>query len=220
VLQRPQPDIPEADHREQTRPQTPHRGSQLHRRDLCFDVFSLNIVRRRIRTHRSRAESAAVERAIRLDSVSDNLAAAMLTHGRKLVDRAFKAVEHVMLTGSDHFERQVIVVAADLTFCHRAASGEVRSLASHLLCTKCRCRLSGNGSGHRHHDPTTSPIFLDAAVVRAAARFRIELHRTDPVNEQISWAMDWREYTTRLIQKFVMDEACIKGTQTPSRSSS
>ena len=50
------------------------------------------------------AVGAAVETVFGLDAVADDLAAAMITNGRKLVDCTLEAVERVTRSGSHHFE--------------------------------------------------------------------------------------------------------------------
>ena len=64
------------------------------------------------------AVRAAEERRTGFDAVADDAAAAVIADRRELVDRALEAVEHVPLPGRDHFERQVVVVAADFTLSH------------------------------------------------------------------------------------------------------
>src|SRR5438105_2828660 len=53
-----------------------------------------------------------------LDSVSDDLAMAVLALGREGVNGALEAVEDVMASGERDFEGLVIVVSADLTDWH------------------------------------------------------------------------------------------------------
>jgi hypothetical protein len=65
---------------------------------------------------------AAVERVVRLDTVTDHLATAVGADGRQLVDGALEAVEDVALTGRDDLEGEVVLVAADLASRHGSAS--------------------------------------------------------------------------------------------------
>ena len=53
-----------------------------------------------------------------LDAVSDHLAAAVHTHRRQLVNRAFETVEDMPISCCDHFKTQRVIVAADFTFSH------------------------------------------------------------------------------------------------------
>ena len=64
------------------------------------------------------AVSATVKSAVRFYAVSDDFAAAMITDGGELVDRAFEAVKRVSRSGSNDFERQIIIIPADVTLCH------------------------------------------------------------------------------------------------------
>jgi hypothetical protein len=66
----------------------------------------------------SRAVGAAIKGATRFDTVSDDLAAAMIANGRELVDRALEAVESMLLSGSNHVKRKVIIVTAHFTRRH------------------------------------------------------------------------------------------------------
>src|SRR5690242_13909486 len=73
---------------------------------------------------------ATIERAVRLDSVADDLALAVLAHRRELVNGALEAVEGMGLSRRDDLERQIVVVAADLALGHGAPpEGERRRAA-------------------------------------------------------------------------------------------
>src|SRR5215208_5120313 len=65
------------------------------------------------------AVGTAKEGALRLNPVPYDLAAAVLAHRREPVDGAFEAVERMGITGGDHLEGQVVVIAADFTSSHR-----------------------------------------------------------------------------------------------------
>ena len=65
-----------------------------------------------------RAMNAAEEHPVRLHPVTDDLAAAVLTHRRHLVDRALERVERVDVPRRVHLEAQPVVVAADLADRH------------------------------------------------------------------------------------------------------
>src|SRR4051812_49628960 len=60
---------------------------------------------------------AAVEGAVGLDAVADDLAPAVRADRRELVDRALEAVEGVAVARRDHLERQGVVISADLPPC-------------------------------------------------------------------------------------------------------
>ena len=77
---------------------------------MIFNVFDPGL---------PRTIRAAIKRALRLDPMPDDLAAAVVAHGREFVNRALEAVEGVMRARRNHFKRQIIVVAANLTFSHR-----------------------------------------------------------------------------------------------------
>ena len=66
---------------------------------------------------------ATEDLAALLHAMSDDPAVAVRANRRKRVDRALKAIESVVLAADDHFERFVIVVFANFTFCHTKSSG-------------------------------------------------------------------------------------------------
>jgi hypothetical protein len=66
----------------------------------------------------SRAVGAAVKRSLRLHTVANDLAVAVLTHRSELVNRTLEAVERMGVAGSDHLKREVIIVAANFTSRH------------------------------------------------------------------------------------------------------
>jgi len=55
----------------------------------------------------------------RLRRVSNNLTAAMITDGRKLMNYTFEAVERVSRSGRDHVERQMVFIATNIALSHR-----------------------------------------------------------------------------------------------------
>ena len=65
-----------------------------------------------------RAMGAAVEGPIGFDPVSDNLASAMVTDRRELVDRALEAIERVRFASRDYLKRELVVVAAHFASGH------------------------------------------------------------------------------------------------------
>src|SRR5438874_4169437 len=66
----------------------------------------------------ARAMRAAVERPVRLDPVSHDLAATMGTGRSELVNCAFKTVEGIGRPVAYDIEREVVLVSADFTFRH------------------------------------------------------------------------------------------------------
>ena len=60
------------------------------------------------------AMGTAIERAVRLDAVSDDLAVAMVANRRQLLHGTLEAVERVRHAGSDHLERKMVVVPITL----------------------------------------------------------------------------------------------------------
>ncbi len=58
---------------------------------------------------------AAIEVSISLYTMSNDPATAMLTGRSKSGDGAFKAVEHVRLTGHEHLKGLIVLVAAYFT---------------------------------------------------------------------------------------------------------
>src|SRR5262245_36325984 len=64
------------------------------------------------------AVSAAVEGAVRLDAMANDLATTMIADRRQLVDGALKTIKYMALASGNHLERQVIVVPANFTRSH------------------------------------------------------------------------------------------------------
>src|SRR5258706_13799835 len=69
-----------------------------------------------------RTVRTAVENAIRLDAMTDDLAAAMSTNGRKSMNGALKAVKDMRSSIHDDFKRFVVVVTTYFTTCHACHS--------------------------------------------------------------------------------------------------
>jgi hypothetical protein len=65
-----------------------------------------------------RAVRAAEERRSCLHAMTDDAAATVIADWRQFVDGAFEAVEHMSLPGCDHFEREMVIVAAHFTLSH------------------------------------------------------------------------------------------------------
>jgi hypothetical protein len=61
---------------------------------------------------------ATEDLSVRFNAVSEDPAVAVRANRRERVDRAFKAVEGVMLPANDYFERLVILIFADFTCSH------------------------------------------------------------------------------------------------------
>lgn len=64
------------------------------------------------------AVGAAIEGIVRLYTMSDDLAAAVITNGCKLVDRTLETVERMARARCYDLKRQIIIVAAHFTFRH------------------------------------------------------------------------------------------------------
>src|SRR3712207_5439013 len=75
------------------------------------------------------AVGAAVHRAVRLDPVTDDPAAAVGAGGGDGVDRAFEAVEHVRLAALRDLHRLVVFVSAHLALGHRLSSIRGRGIS-------------------------------------------------------------------------------------------
>ena len=76
------------------------------------------------------AVGAAVKGLIRLDPVSDDLAAAVIADRGEFVDCTLETVKSVTFSAYDHFKRLVIIVPANFAFSHtqfvRAREGSRR----------------------------------------------------------------------------------------------
>jgi hypothetical protein len=80
-----------------------------------------------------RTVGATVERALRLDPVADDFAAAMLAQRSELVNGALEAVERMGLSGGDDLEGAIVVVATDLTPSHGPSSITGHHLTASLI---------------------------------------------------------------------------------------
>jgi hypothetical protein len=67
---------------------------------------------------RARAVDAAEDLSVCFDAVSDDSAVAVRANRRQRVDCALEAVEGVMLTANDYFERLVIFILANFACSH------------------------------------------------------------------------------------------------------
>lgn len=81
---------------------------------------------------RTRAMNAAEDLSLRFDTVSDDPAIAVRAHWRQRMDRAFEAIECVMLSGYDHFKRLVIFILANFTCSHTITLSRLGSFAAVL----------------------------------------------------------------------------------------
>jgi hypothetical protein len=72
--------------------------------------------------------NAAIDFSVGFHSVPDDPAVAVRADRRQRVDRAFEAVECVMLSGYDHFKRLVIFIFANFACTH------TQSFAPRLRC--------------------------------------------------------------------------------------
>ena len=66
----------------------------------------------------ARAVDAAENLSVSFNAVPDNPAIAMRANRRQCVDRAFEAVEGVVLPADDHFKRLVVFVLANFACSH------------------------------------------------------------------------------------------------------
>ena len=66
----------------------------------------------------TRAMNAAEDLSIRFHAMPHDPAVAVWADRRQRVDRAFEAIECVMLSGYDHFERFVIFILANFACSH------------------------------------------------------------------------------------------------------
>jgi len=65
------------------------------------------------------AIGATIKSILGLDTMSDDLAAAVIADGRKFMDCTLETVEGMTSTGRHHLEGQVIIVTAHFTFRHQ-----------------------------------------------------------------------------------------------------
>jgi hypothetical protein len=61
---------------------------------------------------------AAIEGPLRLDTMPNDLAAAVLAYRSQPVNGAFEAVERMGVAGCNHLEGEVVIVTADFTSSH------------------------------------------------------------------------------------------------------
>src|SRR5438128_4240416 len=108
-----------------------------------------------VTAHVVRARRAAEHPAVRLDTVPDDPALAVLADGRERMDSALETVEHVRLRALDDRERLVVFVAADFAGGHRTTprqwdlrvraaffAAAERSLAERRFAAPLACRDS------------------------------------------------------------------------------
>jgi hypothetical protein len=78
---------------------------------------------------------AAEDLSVSFHTVADDSAVAVRTDRRQRVDRAFEAIERVMLSGYDHFKRLVIFILANFACSHTQffrASAALRRCSLHF----------------------------------------------------------------------------------------
>src|SRR4030095_2079931 len=75
-----------------------------------------------------RTVGTAVECVVRLDTVPNDLAPAMLANGRELMDPTIQAVERVRDASGHDLEREMVVVAAHFTLGHCLSTSGSRSI--------------------------------------------------------------------------------------------
>ena len=66
----------------------------------------------------ARAIGAAIESIVGLDAVTDDLTSAVITYGRKFLNRTFKAIERMLCPSRDDLKGKIVIVSAYLTSCH------------------------------------------------------------------------------------------------------
>jgi len=81
-------------------------------------LAALNAVLQRCFAGGTRAMNAAIDLPIGFHTVPHDPALAVWADRRQCVDRAFEAIECVMLSGYDHFKRLVIFILANFACSH------------------------------------------------------------------------------------------------------
>jgi hypothetical protein len=84
----------------------------------CRTYATLNSILQRRFAGGARAMNAAEDLSICLHAMSHDPAIAVWADWRQRVDRAFEAIECVMLSGYDHLERFVIFILANFACSH------------------------------------------------------------------------------------------------------
>jgi hypothetical protein len=74
--------------------------------------------------------NAAEDLSVSFHAVSDDSAVAVRADRRQRVDRAFEAIERVMLAGYDHFKRLVIFIFANFACRHTQILSRLGSFAA------------------------------------------------------------------------------------------
>src|SRR3954470_4100913 len=98
----------------------------------------------------------AVECAVRLDTMADDLTATVIADWRQLVNGTLKTVEHMALDSGDSREGQVIVIPTYFTRCHGPSPcTRIHSLSATFLVARRRNRAT--------------PLARCASIARAAA---------------------------------------------------
>jgi hypothetical protein len=95
-----------------------NRASSLGSPLLSWGEAKSGVVGDLCHTSLAGAVSAAVEGAIRLDPMPNDLAAAVIADRRQLVDGTLKAIEHMSLADGNHLEGQVVVIPTHVTSSH------------------------------------------------------------------------------------------------------
>ncbi len=98
-----------------------------HSKGCGFGLTALSMVNDLVRSFLAGAVRAAVERAVRLDAVPDDLAAASVADGRELVDRALEAIERVPRARRNDFKGQIVIISAYFTLCHSRYASSLQS---------------------------------------------------------------------------------------------
>src|SRR5262249_15514193 len=93
-----------------------------------------------------RAVRATIEGAVGLHAVADDLAAAVLTHGRELLDGALETVERVRLSGGHHLKRHLVVVAAHFAYGHGRFLGRAMDRTVEIVWVSSLVRRRGRAT--------------------------------------------------------------------------
>jgi len=95
----------------------PASGPGLDRRSI-WTTLPPRLIHGAFYARFARAIRATEKRALCLDAMTDDPAATMGANGRKLMDRAFKAIEDMSVSSRNDLKAQVILIAAYFTTLH------------------------------------------------------------------------------------------------------
>jgi len=77
------------------------------------------------------AIGTAEEKPVRLNSMPDDLASAVIADRRQSMDSAFEAIKNVRFARRSHFEAFVILISTDFTLCHGSSPFLIRLVSKH-----------------------------------------------------------------------------------------